>query len=233
MIKATHPNAGYFTEYIYSIYGTEGSNILDVLLQPQCNDKSEEGFHCENCYRSQLHDKLYFCRTPIEMKKFLTYQLGLYNDPEKWVVELKQCMKYDTSFQFSYQIESLIEDTLSEIIEIDSPKSDLDSFIQITNIFEGATIQQLNMRDGVQTIHYNDTLDRMLSDGVPREIIEEGREYLKDADKSDSLKKISGNWIKSLPFKVMEKAGEWAIKNTDKLAEYQEELMKWISTLTP
>lgn len=231
MIKASHDNADYFTEYIYSVYRTEENNEFDVLVEFQCNDKTKDGLHCESCYTRALYKKLYYNRSFIKLKKFLSYQLGLYEDPQKWVKEFRLWIKYDKGVNLNYQRESLINEVLEEILEIDNPQADLSSFINITNIFEGATIHQLNMGNGNQINNYKTILDQMLDDGVSKDIIDEGAELLPDAEKSDSLKKIAGNWIKSLPFKIMEKSGEWALKNTDKIAGYQDSLMQWIANL--
>jgi len=231
MIKANHPEAGYFTEYIYKLNGTEGNNNFDVILG-DCRQKSPDGFNCENCYKGKLREKLAFSYSYLSMKKFLTYQLGLYANPTIWVKELKRCLEHDIEFKVNYELERLIDDVLEDIIEIETPQADLDRFITITNIFEGATIHQQNFGgNNSQSNSYVSVLEQMETDGVSTEIVEEGKELLKDANKSDSLKKIAGNWIKGLPFKFMEKSGEWAIANTNKISEYQDSLMTWINNL--
>ena len=235
MIIAEHPEAGNFTKYIYTHDPEKSNNHLDVYIvntpSQKCGNITEEGFSCENCYLDALSDVVYSNRSFLHLKKFFTYQLGLYEDPKQWIIELKRAIKHEKLFGSDFRLKELIEDVIDDIIEVESTQPDFSPLFSISNDFSGATITQLNLGSGEQIIYYNNVLDRMEKDGLPQELIDEGRELLKDADKSDSLKKIAGNWIKSLPFKVMEKAGSWALSNVSKISDYQDDLMTWINSI--
>lgn len=231
MIKASHPKSGFFTEYIYTIDEARKGNKLDVFLKGNCTDPSPEGYYCDGCYERKLYELLGRNNNFIGLKKVLTYQLGLYEDPNNWLKQFKMWMKHSNLFRndnFVY----LIDDVLDDIEYVEAPQADLSSFISITNNFNDSTIHQVNMGGtNSLSVSYDSVLDEMETNGIPTDIVSEGRELLKDADKSDSLKKIAGNWIKGLPFKVMEKAGDWAIKHPEVLAKYQDDLMNWISSI--
>jgi len=230
MVKANHPDAGFFTEYIYSNDSSSWNRKLDVCLKGQCSTMTPEGFFCEGCYERKLYELICRNSTFIGLKKIFTYQLGLYDNPSGWVKEFKQWVKHSNRFT-NRNLVYLIEDVLEDIEHVEGPQVDLRSFINITNNISNSTIHQMNMGgENSLEVYYHDVFDSMEEEGLPKELIDEGKELLKDADKSDSLKKIAGNWIKNLPFKVIEKAGEWALKNPEKLAEYQEKLMAWIAS---
>jgi len=234
MVTANHPKARFFTEYIYSHDTSLLGNNLDVVINKQCSGKSEDGYNCENCYT----DKLYGILTDnfsnfIGLKKFLSYQMGLYDVPSNWIKEFKRWMEHSNDYFIrDTSLKYLIEEVLDEITDDESNNADFGSFLNITNNFVNSTIQQLNQGGNNNlTINYTSVLEEMEVNGIPKELIKEGKELLKDADKSDSLKKIAATWIKNLPFKVMEKAGSWAINNFAQLQKYQNDLMTWINSL--
>jgi hypothetical protein len=234
MIKAHHPKAKFFTEYIYTHDQELTGNNLDIIISRQCSGKSDEGFNCENCYTSKLYDILNDnFSNYIGLKKLLTYQMGLYEDPNNWIKEFRRWMEHSVEhFVRDTSLKYLIEEVLDDMTEEESNNADFGSFLNITNNFVNSTIHQLNQGgNNSLAINYNSILDEMEADGVPTEIIEEGKELLKDANKSDSLKTIAANWIKNLPFKVMEKAGSWAVENYSQLQQYQNDLMNWINSL--
>jgi hypothetical protein len=231
MVKASHPNAGYFSEYIYTIDPQLANNKLDIFLENGCNDKSVDGFICEGCYTTMLDRQMYFNNSYIGLKKFFTYQIGLYDNPNQWLKEFKRWMNHSDA-DFNYKLENLINEVIDDIIKVESQQADLPTFLNITNHFVNSTIQQVNQGgNNTLTINYSSVLEEMKADGVPNDIINEGAELFKDANKSNSLKTIAANWIKNLPFKMMEKAGSWSIENYSKLEQYQNDLMTWINNL--
>ncbi len=234
MVKAHHPKAKFFTEYIYSHNTELTRNNLDIVIGRQCSGLSDEGYNCESCYTDKLYDILNDNFSSfIGLKKFLTYQMGQYEESEKWIKEFKRWMEHSNEhFVRDTSLKYLIEDVLDEITDDESSNADFGSFLNITNNFVNSTIQQLNQGGNNQlTINYNSVLDEMEASGIPKDLINEGRELLKDADKSDSLKTTAANWIKNLPFKVMEKAGSWAVENHEQLQHHQNDLMSWINSL--
>lgn len=230
MIIASHPKSGYFSQFIYTTDISKKGNGLDVYLKGNCNSKSSEGFVCADCYEQELDHMVSLNSGVLKLKKFVAYQLELYENSEIWLKEFRMWVKHGPYIE-DY-LENIINDVLDDLVKVEFNQSDISPLLHITNNFTGATIHQIN-NGGVNSlvINYITTLDNMASSGVPAEIIEEGREILKDADKSDSLKKIAGNWIKNLPFKMIEKAGEWTSSNTESLKQYYDELINWFNTL--
>lgn len=231
MVKAHHPEAGYFTEYIYMTDPELANRKLDVILSENCQKKSTEGYVCESCYSDKLDLSIQLNASYIGLKKFFTYQLGLYDNPMIWLKEFRLWLEHSDA-NFNYKLENLINDVVNDIMEVESQEPDVPAFISVTNNFVNATIGQVNQGgNNCQTLNYTTVLDQMQASGLPEEIISEGKELLKDADKSDSLKKIAANWIKNLPFRVIEKSGDWAINNFEKLQQHQNDLMTWMNSL--
>jgi len=231
MIRATHPRAGFFSQYIYSDDISKKGNGLDLVVTKHCSIRSDEGYNCEGCYTEALYEMI--ARNPqfIPLKKFFVYQIGLYDDPSQWLKELISWMNHSNRPKVRANQKRIVADVLKDIIDGDFKQADVTPIVNITNNFNGG-VQQVNQGgNNTMIVNYNGILDKMESDGIPPELIEEGREILKDADKSDSLKRIAGNWIKKLPFKVVEKSAEWAIKNMSKIEGYQESLLHWFASL--
>lgn len=230
MIEATHPEAGYFRKYIYKYGDEEVNKNLDIVIDRQCSSPSPNGFNCETCYTDELYDMLMTNSTFIKLKKFISYQLNLYENPGNWVVDLKRWIKHSNE-EFSPGEIELINDVLDDILEKESKSPDINKITNITNNFNGGN--QVVNQGGVNTIKidFTNILSEMVSNGVPEELVNEGNELLKDADKSDSLKRIAGNWIKNLPFKILEKSTEWGVKNLDKIQYYQDSLFHWYNGL--
>jgi len=180
MITATYPKSKYFTQYTYTTDTDKRGNGLDVYLTGQCTSKSDEGFVCISCYERELDRMIsrYFGYQPL--KRFLAYQLGLYENSETWLREFSLWAKHSNKVN---AIEAeMISDVLEDIIEVEEKQADIKSFVNITNDFSGSTIHQVN-NGGVNSleVNYISTLDSLHSLGVPSEIIEEGKEVLKDA----------------------------------------------------